>query len=364
MLDAEGPHHLRRQGQAAPDPAALTYFRAEYPDDKAARILYAAHDITWDYSPERVLRLPRRAAPDQAVPPRTSTIAATSPGARCSSRSPSGPAPRVYAGESASPATTLRCYGPFRSLAPDRRGGADAERPARPARLRRDDADRLQRPGRPLRIQPRQAACMRHEFGFCSGPCAGFVAEREYRHEAGDRGRVSRGPHHPADRPGGDRDAGGRAARIVSSWRSAGGRSSSSSNGCWRLPAGRAPRWICSRSSIAIPAPSATTGSISSGRASCGRRSPIPRRRSRREAFRAVVAAELSEAGPGTGPLPLESVDEILLLMAWFRAHPDALRRTTPARRVGIGPLCPPPEDAFPAGTRGARHQTIFKTAG
>ena len=30
------------------------------------------------------------------------------------------------------------------------------------------------------------------------------------------------------------------------------------------------------------------------------------------------------------GPLPLESIDEILLLMAWFRAHPDALRRTTP----------------------------------
>ena len=33
---------------------------------------------------------------------------------------------------------------------------------------------------------------------------------------------------------------------------------------------------------------------------------------------------------PPPGPLPLESVDEILLLMAWFRAHPDALRHTTP----------------------------------
>jgi excinuclease ABC subunit C len=29
----------------------LTYFRASYPDDKAARILYAAHDIQWDYVP-------------------------------------------------------------------------------------------------------------------------------------------------------------------------------------------------------------------------------------------------------------------------------------------------------------------------
>ena len=25
----------------------------------------------------------------------------------------------------------------------------------------------------------------------------------------------------------------------------------------------------------------------------------------------------------------LDSIDEVLLMMAWFRAHPDALRRTT-----------------------------------
>jgi hypothetical protein len=30
------------------------------------------------------------------------------------------------------------------------------------------------------------------------------------------------------------------------------------------------------------------------------------------------------------GPLPLESIDEVLLMMAWFRAHPEALRRTSP----------------------------------
>ena len=35
-------------------------------------------------------------------------------------------------------------------------------------------------------------------------------------------------------------------------------------------------------------------------------------------------------ATPAPGALPPESIDEILLMMAWFRAHPDALRRTTP----------------------------------
>ena len=29
----------------------LTYFRAEYPNDKAARILYAASEIRWEYVP-------------------------------------------------------------------------------------------------------------------------------------------------------------------------------------------------------------------------------------------------------------------------------------------------------------------------
>ena len=47
------------------------------------------------------------------------------------------------------------------------------------------------------------------------------------------------------------------------------------------------------------------------------------------EAFRAVVAEEAARPSPPAGPLPLESIDEILLLMSWFRAHPEALRRTS-----------------------------------
>ena len=50
MLDADG--RIIYVGKAKRlRTRLLTYFRAEYPDDKAARILYAAHDITWDYAP-------------------------------------------------------------------------------------------------------------------------------------------------------------------------------------------------------------------------------------------------------------------------------------------------------------------------
>ena len=42
------------------------------------------------------------------------------------------------------------------------------------------------------------------------------------------------------------------------------------------------------------------------------------------------MAQEINQPVPMTGPLPLDSLDEVLLMMAWFRAHPEALRRTTP----------------------------------
>src|SRR5512145_13097 len=35
----------------------LSYFRARYPDDKAARILHAAGDIQWDYVPSEFAAL-------------------------------------------------------------------------------------------------------------------------------------------------------------------------------------------------------------------------------------------------------------------------------------------------------------------
>ncbi|MEP7176339.1 MAG: nuclease, partial [Gemmatimonadales bacterium] len=56
---------------------------------------------------------------------------------------------------------------------------------------------------------------------------------------------------------------------------------------------------------------------------------PYPSTPIEREAFRGVVAEEAARPVAPAGPLPLEAIDEVLLLMSWFRAHPDALRRTS-----------------------------------
>jgi len=56
---------------------------------------------------------------------------------------------------------------------------------------------------------------------------------------------------------------------------------------------------------------------------------PWPATPIEREAFRGEVRDELGRPAPVPGPLPFQHLDEILLLMAWFRRHPDAFRRTS-----------------------------------
>jgi hypothetical protein len=56
---------------------------------------------------------------------------------------------------------------------------------------------------------------------------------------------------------------------------------------------------------------------------------PFPITPIEREAFGAVVAAELARPPASGGGLPHQHLDEILLVMAWFRRHPEAFRRTT-----------------------------------
>ncbi|HEU5039439.1 MAG TPA: GIY-YIG nuclease family protein, partial [Gemmatimonadales bacterium] len=156
----------------------LTYFRAEYPEDKAARILYAAQDIAWEYVPSEFaaylgeLRQIRRYRPHfnyRGNVTRRSVLIKVS----------GGPAPRVYAGSAVS-RDDLRCYGPFRSLGRT----LEAVRTLNDLLGLRDCPSAMPTVfagQRDLFDEPRQAGCMRYEFGFCSGPCAGFVSEWEYR---------------------------------------------------------------------------------------------------------------------------------------------------------------------------------------
>jgi hypothetical protein len=55
---------------------------------------------------------------------------------------------------------------------------------------------------------------------------------------------------------------------------------------------------------------------------------PAPHTPIERAAFRSLVA-EHAGPEPASGALPPDAIDEMVLLLSWFRRHPAALRRTT-----------------------------------
>ena len=304
----------------------LTYFRAEYPDDKSARILYAASNIVWDYVPSEFaaylgeLRQIRKWRPYfnyRGNLTRRSVLIKIS----------GELAPRVYAGASVVRGDA-RCYGPFRSMG----RAAEAVRTLNDLLGLRDCAATMPAvfAGQgDLFETPRQAACPRHEFGWCAGPCAGFVTQWEYRRRVETaiaflEGRTIQ----PIDRVVQAMQEAASAARfeLATRWRERFEQLE------WLLAATSRARSARDLLSFVYRDP----GEYGDDRVYLIRQGvvrssfPYPTTPIEQEAFQAVVAAEVRLPDAPSGPLPLESLDEILLLMAWFRAHPEALRRTTP----------------------------------
>jgi excinuclease ABC subunit C len=304
----------------------LTYFRASYPDDKSARILYAANEIQWDYVPSEFaaylgeLRQIRKFRPHfnhKANHTRRSVLIKIA----------GGPAPRVYGGASLARGD-IRCYGPFRSLVRtleavrtlnDLLGLRDC--PAGTPMVFAGQGDLFE--------ELRHAACMRHEFGLCTGPCAGFVTESDYRYRVETAMAFLEGRSiQPIDRVVREMQAAAEAERfeVAARWRERFEQLE------WLLAATSRARVAVDLLTFVYRDP----GDYGDDRVYLVRQGivrstfPYPETPIEREAFRAVVAAEVAKPAPPPGPLPLESIDEILLLMTWFRAHPDALRRTTP----------------------------------
>ena len=304
----------------------LSYFRARYPDDKAARILYATHDVQWDYVPSEFaaylgeLRQIRRFRPRFNFALNRTRRAVFVKISR-------GAAPRITCGTTIG-ADDASAYGPFRSLGRT----AEAVRTLNDLLGIRDCAASM-----PIVFAGqgdlfdaiRRAACMRHEFGFCSGPCAGFVAQWDYRQRVETAMAFLEGRSiQPID-------------RVVAAMQSAAERAEFEAATKWRERF-ESLEWLFGAISRARTAVDLLTfvyrdpGAFGDERVYLIRRGvvkasfPWPDTPIEHEAFRAVVRTEAAQPDGPPGPLPLDAVDEILLIMAWFRAHPEALRRTTP----------------------------------
>jgi excinuclease ABC subunit C len=324
MLDASG--RVLYVGKARQVRSRLlTYFNARYPDDKGARILHSASDITWEYvSSEFAAHLAELREIRKCRPPYNVQMNRTRTAVFIGVTS--GPAPKLSCTRTPSK-DQVRYYGPLPSPA----RSTIAIRVLNDLLGLRDCADRM-----PMAFaeqgdlfeQPRQAACPRYDFGTCSGPCAGLVTERDYRQRIGAAAAFLDGiAIAPVD-------------RIVTGMMSAADRGEFETAARWRERF-EALEWLLAATTRARAARELLTfvyrdpGLHGDDRAYVIRQGavracyPWPATPIEREAFKGVVTEELGREHEPAGPLPTAAIDEMLLIMSWFRRHPDALRRTT-----------------------------------
>jgi len=304
----------------------MSYFRASFPDDKAARILHAAGDITWDYvHSDFAACLGELRQIRQFRPP--FNVAMNRTRRAVFVKILDSPAPKVYQGATIG-RQDGRVYGPFRSRARvdgalrvlnDLLGLRDCE--ARMPIVFADQGD--------LFTAATQAACHRHELGQCTGPCAGLVSEGEYRRRIDTAAAFLEGRTvQPIDRA----IAAMQEAAVAQDYERAAKWRERFEQLEWLLAATARSRAAVDVLTFVYRDP----GVFGDDRAYLVRRGtvracfPYPTTPIERIAFGAVVREERAREEPAAGPLPLEAIDEILLLMSWFRAHPEALKRTVP----------------------------------
>jgi excinuclease ABC subunit C len=175
----------------------------------------------------------------------------------------------------------------------------------------------------------RRAACIRHELGTCTGPCAGLVSQRDYHARVGQALAFLEGlAIAPLDRvvAGMTRASEADLFEQATRWRD---RFEALE---WLLAALTRTRTAIETLSFVYHDP----GSFGDERSYIIRRArvrasaPTPHTPIEQEAFRALVAEHFVVDDGPEAHLPVDAIDEMLLLLSWFRRHPGALRRTEP----------------------------------
>lgn len=303
----------------------LSYFRASYPEDKAARILHAANDIQITPTPSEFaatlaeLELIRKHRPPYNVAMNRNRkhgfLVVTD-----------DRAPRLVA-TSNPDRLKGRIYGPFPSRGATHRA-ARVLVDMLGIRDCRADMPIHYAEQQDLFAEPMRAACPRFDFGTCLGPCAAAVTEREYRTRADVAAAFCEG------RSAGPLD------RIITQMGARADEGDFERATYWREKF-EALEWLLAAVARHRSALDALTfvyrdpGARGDARAYLIVRGevracyPDPVSPIEREAFEAVVAEELAKPIDPPGRVPPERLHQRLLVMSWFRNRPEAWRRVS-----------------------------------
>lgn len=159
----------------------LSYFRAEWPHDKGARILWRAARIEWEYQPSEFAALLRELRLIKQLRPRYNWMMKRDARHYCFVKLTPGVAPKLTVTRDASGDERGVYFGPY--LSAGRVGDALRELSdvlglrdcANDVRMHFRDQEEL-----PVLAMPRTPGCIRHEIGKCLGPCVAAVTERVY----------------------------------------------------------------------------------------------------------------------------------------------------------------------------------------
>jgi excinuclease ABC subunit C len=320
----------------------LSYFRAQYPRDKGARILREAAALDWEPLPSEFAALLRELRLIKQLRPRYNVAMKRDARHHAFVRVSRGPAPRFHVVRAAGTDETGTYYGPFR-------GATQLEEALRELNdvLGLRDC-RLDQPmffaDQPdlLPLPSRTPGCIRHEIGKCLGPCVAAVREDEYLGRFRAAREFLEGAHESPLAPL-------RAQMEASSDALDFERAAVMRDRIRRLESLREQfarlRFALESLSFVYTVP----GVNGDDRAYLVRRGRVrgefaaPRSVAERRALDARVREILGPVDRTPRTVPGHEVDEVLLVASWFRARPAELERTTALATAGT------------AGTAGAR---------
>lgn len=159
----------------------LSYFRAAWPEEKGARILWRAARIEWEYHPSEFASLLRELRLIKQLRPRYNWMMKRDARHYCFVKLTPGVAPKLTVTRDASGDERGTYFGPY--LSAGRVG--DALRELSDVLGLRDCANDMPMFFRdqeelPVIATARTPGCIRHEIGKCLGPCVAAVTEHAY----------------------------------------------------------------------------------------------------------------------------------------------------------------------------------------
>ena len=311
----------------------LSYFRAQYPRDKGARILREAATLEWEPLPSEFAALLRELRLIKQLRPRYNVAMKRDARYHAFVRVSRGPAPRFQVVRGAGTDDTGTYFGPFR--------GAfqldEAIRELNDALGLRDCA--LDTPmffaDQPdlMELPSRTPGCIRHEIGRCLGPCVGAVRENDYDAAFKAARGFLEGAH---DAP---------VALLRTRMELASEQLDFERAALWRdkilrLEALREQfarlRFALESLSFTytIPSPKGEDRLYVVRRGCVLADVPVPSTDAEQVQLDAHIAAALNTGKRGPQTVPGREVDEVLLVAGWFRKHPKELARTTPLEQA------------------------------